>query len=111
MGILKLPVLDHGKSTENCFIIGHNNTKIKFFLSVTWHIMLFVVNEILQLYSPSSLTSHLLNMQPPEISISCSRTFTLFDSAFGIFSGGATVFTYSVRQFKGICRVKSLLTS
>lgn len=31
MGILKLPVLDHGKSTENCFIIGHNNTKIKFF--------------------------------------------------------------------------------
>lgn len=100
-----------GNQLKIALLLAITTQKLNFFLSVTWHIMLFVVNEILQLYSPSSLTSHLLNMQPPEISISCSRTFTLFDSAFGIFSGGATVFTYSVRQFKGICRVKSLLTS
>lgn len=74
--------------------------------------MPIVVNEILQLYSSSSVTFDTLYMQPQKLvcyAVALLLYLTLF--AFGIFSSSAAVFTYSVRQFKGICRVKSLLTS
>lgn len=58
------------------------------------------------------VTPDILFMQPQKwlsFAVALLLSFPLF--AFGIFSSRAAVFTYSVRQFKDICGVKSLLTS
>lgn len=64
------------------------------------------------MYVSFSITSNTPYVQPQKL-VSCAVALLLYLIlfAFGIFSSCAAMFTHSVRQFKEICRVKSLLTS